>query len=199
MVDEQKEAELDFSKQKLEEQNNEDKETLRMSKISLILDNYNDIFSDFDPRSYNERAISKDFLFEAKSAAREKSLGIIELSLLVPKNLRNESVEAIIKKRLREHFKKHNEEVHKEIKKIKRKGIRFILAGVSLGFIATLISAVLDMNAILKSGLLTLLEPASWFTIWNGLDNLFFIPFQIKEELKFYEKMVKATITFQGY
>ena len=32
--------------------------------VSLVLESYNDIFSDFDPRNYSERALSDDFLIE---------------------------------------------------------------------------------------------------------------------------------------
>ena len=50
--------------------------SLREGNISLILDSYNDMFSDFDPRSFSERALSDDFLSECKRAARDKDIGI---------------------------------------------------------------------------------------------------------------------------
>ena len=49
---------------------------LKKSEISLSLDNYDDIFSDFDPRPFSQRALSDDFLIEAKKASRDKVSGI---------------------------------------------------------------------------------------------------------------------------
>ena len=35
---------------------------LREGNISLVLDSYDDLFSDFDPRDYSQKALSDDFL-----------------------------------------------------------------------------------------------------------------------------------------
>jgi hypothetical protein len=174
------------------------KELVRQSKISLILDDYNDIFSDFDPRSYAERALSHDFLLEAKNAARDKELGMIELSFLVPRHLRNHGAEMVIKKRLRDHFKGHHDKLHAEMKLIRRKGIMFAIVGTIIGVGATFL-AISDVSQIIKSACLILLEPASWFSIWSGLDHIFFYSQPIKNELVFYEKMTKAPVNFQDY
>lgn len=56
----------------VEEGNTGIKEIIDKAEISLVLDTYDDIFSDFDPRPYGERALSSDFLDEAKKAARDK-------------------------------------------------------------------------------------------------------------------------------
>lgn len=56
----------------------------RQGNISLILDSYDDIFSDFDPRPFSEKALSDDFLVECKRAARDKDRSVVELKLLVP-------------------------------------------------------------------------------------------------------------------
>ena len=82
----------------------------REGNISLILDSYDDIFSDFDPRSYSEKALSDDFLEECKKAAKDKEERP-ELRLLVQKNKRDYKDEIRIKKRLREHFQRHYKEL----------------------------------------------------------------------------------------
>src|SRR3989338_1167827 len=93
---------------------------LSKAQISLMMKSYNDIFSSFDPRSFGLRALSDDFLIEAKKAALDKE-GALELSFMIPKNERNFEHEVLIKKRLRDHFKRHYMLVESE-KKIKRKG-----------------------------------------------------------------------------
>lgn len=191
MYDEQKEA----PEETLDEKK---KDLLKQSKISMILNNYDDIFSDFDPRSFTDRALSHDFLLEAKNASHDKSLGTIELSFLIPSHLRNTGEEFVIKKRLHDHFRKHQEELKREIKHTKMRGLRFAITGACLGAIATFIT-VASINTVLKSALVILLEPASWFSIWTGFDYIFFVPHTEKTELAFYQKMEKAQITFHGY
>ena len=81
--------------------------SFKEANISLILDSYEDIFSSFDARRHSEKALSTDFLDEAKRASRDKDSGSIELKLLIPKNKRQLGEEIIIKKRLKRHFQHH--------------------------------------------------------------------------------------------
>ena len=93
--------------QEAEKEIQEDVALMREGNISLILEEYNDIFSDFDPRPYEHKALSDDFLTECRKAARDKDVHELELRLLMPKEIRNLDDEAKIKHRLHEHFHKH--------------------------------------------------------------------------------------------
>ena len=72
---------------------------LQLSEISLIIDTYDDIFSDFDPRPYSQRALSDDFLLEARKASKDKVSGTFELNFLIPSHLKNKVHVVMIKKR----------------------------------------------------------------------------------------------------
>ena len=185
-------------KKEILEDNEKQLALFRASKISIILDDYNDLFSDFDPRSYAIRAISHDFLQEARSAAKDKALGQIELDFLVPLRLRSFKDEATIKKRLRDYFKKHHDSVHQEVKTIRKRGAIMAFVGALLGVFATFANVLL-INDFFRSALIILLEPASWFLIWTGFDHIFFVTSPKKQELSFYEKMMHAPINFTGY
>ena len=76
-------------------------------EISLRLEHYDDIFSDFDMRPYSKRALSVDFVDEIRRASLDKDHSGIELSISVPENTRSESEESTIKERLAGHFEKH--------------------------------------------------------------------------------------------
>lgn len=177
-----------------------DKERLlKLSEISLWLDTYDDIFSDFDSREYSQRALSDDFLFETKKASRDKASGTIQLSFLVPKDKRNLSTETIIKKRLREHFKKHYHQQKNEVQKETNKGIFFTLIGIILMLVsAYLVFKIKDKNLLLTF-VLTLFEPGGWFFFWQGLTLALFETKDKKTELVFYEKMTKCDIQFYSY
>ncbi|MFA5019677.1 MAG: hypothetical protein WC533_01115 [Candidatus Pacearchaeota archaeon] len=170
-----------------------------MSNISLMLNSYDDIFSSFDPRHDSEKALSVDFLDEAKRASRDQVSGDIELRLLIPKKLRDINREKAVKKRLREHFQKHHSQIRKQYRKIIANGIIFITTGVLIMLMATFISFKLSVDNFLGHFLIIFLEPGGWFFFWEGLYQIIFDSKQKKPDLDFYEKMAGATIHFLSY
>jgi len=173
-------------------------ELLKQSEISLILDTYDDVFSDFDPRPYHERALSDDFLVEAKRAAKDGGENI-ELRFMIPKALRKTSDEEMIKKRLHEHFRRHHHLLHKEKKQVLRQGFSFIISSIFLLLITTLLVLDYPENNFFRSFMIILMEPAGWFLIWEGADLVVFEAKKKKPELDFYEKMAKCEIVFSEY
>jgi hypothetical protein len=184
----QKQQEIsDAEKQKL----------LQLSEISIIIDTYDDIFSDFDPRPYDARSLSDDFISVVRKAARQKG-SKIELKVMVPEQLRKPELESVIKKRIKAHYRSAAEQLRKDVEKTRQKGGLFILAGVVILTLAVaLLSAVPEGFA--QTFLLFLLEPAGWFTIWNGFDYLFIQPASRKDEHEFYAKLANSEITFVPY
>jgi hypothetical protein len=169
---------------------------LLQKNISLVLDDYNDIFSDFDPRSYSERALSDDFLSECRKASRDKKDGEIEIRLLVPAQKRDISDEIKIKRRLKDHFLKHLIEKEKEQAQSRREGAIWFVIGAIFVFIASLLYS---NKGLLCSFLFILLEPAGWFTMWSGLEKIFFDTKKKSPELEFYRKMAHARMQFFDY
>ena len=180
-----------------EEKESEVKHIMNQTEISLVLDTYDDIFSSFDPRLYNERALSDDFLAEAKKAARDKQ-DSLELHLLIPKSKRNSADESLIKQRLKEHFRHRHALAKDKLSRHKKKALVLIIAGTLIGFVAVAVS-LSEINTILKHTAEILLSPASWFTIWTGFEHLTFLPENYVETELFYSKMIDAHITFTGY
>jgi len=72
-----------------------------VSKIIFSLDDYGDLFSDFDPRYYSKKAISDDFLTELRRSIKSKRFEAVELKLVLEDSKRDRKDEAAIKKRLR--------------------------------------------------------------------------------------------------
>ena len=170
------------------------------AEISLILDDYEDIFSDFDPRPHSQRALSVDFLEEAKRATREQRDGGFELGILVPAVRRRLEKESIIKGRLKEHFKKHANILDKEKRGVLKQGITFFVFGILFMFFAAYILVYYRTNlGLIKEFLVVLLEPGGWFLFWEGLDLMIFETKRIRPDLDFYKKMTKAEINFNHY
>jgi hypothetical protein len=176
---------------------------LREGNVSLILESYNELFSDFDPRNYSERTISDDFLIECKRAVIDKPNEEFELRLLMPKSKRNLNDEFRIKKRLKDHFQKHVSEKQKEVNNIIRNGLLL----TAIGFILMISGAWFIFSRFMEgtfiASVLTItLEPAGWFFFWEGLAKTFFIYEEHekkKRDLDFYKKMSRAQIYFLSY
>ncbi len=199
---EQKTEEKQAQKQKREVQSTlagEEKEKLlKLSEISLWIDTYDDIFSDFDPRPYNQRAISDDFLNELMKATRSKKTGKIEIRFLVPTKIRSTHQEARIKKRLQEYFHHKMNLVKQERKELIMHGLRFSAIGIVFMIIATILLSRKVEN-ISTNFLIILLEPAGWFLFWNGMDTLIYRVKAKNPEHDFNKNMAKAEITFMNY
>jgi len=177
--------------------NKKEEEILKEGNISLILDSYEDIFSDFDARpSYIEKALSADFLDECKRAAKEKEEGV-ELRFMVPKHKRNTSHEYEIRKRLRNHFQKHFKEKERERKILKRKGGAWFLFGIIIIVLGA--QFLYDKAGLLFRVLFTMAEAGGWFISWEGLGKLLADYKEKSPDYDFYRKMAKAKIYFLNY
>ncbi len=171
---------------------------IEASRISLFLDSYDDIFSDFDGRSYIKRSLSNDFLSEAKRASMEKGEGV-ELHLLVQKKDRSNSTEAVIKRRLKDHFKHHADKLRKEKKNIIKRGIKYIIFGTILMLVAAWFAFEFGEGSFWVTFFIIVMEPGGWFLFWEGFDMVLFESKTNKEEFDFYHKMARADISFMGY
>ena len=171
---------------------------LEMSQIGILLDNYDDIFSDFDPRHYSQRSLSDDFLSEAKKVSRDKQSDKLELDFLVPKALRDLKMEATIKKRLRDHFNKHMHQLHTEIKTKRAKAAVLALTGMLMMLAATYIYSY-EAGGFFSRFLFVLMEPTGWFMTWFAFDQFFYANEIKKTEFDFYRKMSKCEIGFSSY
>lgn len=168
---------------------------LMIHNISIWLDTYDDIFSDFDFRPYAERAFSDDFISEVKKVCREKKESVNEVKLYLPENKRNVNDEKIIGKRLSFFFKNNHTEFLKLSRKLILKGSLSTLIGFILMLIASYIASLRSSDFMINS-LLIFLEPSGWFLVWTGLEILFYSSKKNKKDLDFFSKLSKSKITF---
>jgi hypothetical protein len=170
----------------------EKKESARVIKIWL--DSYDDIFSDFDPRPFAKRALSDDFIAEATKVSKESDATIDELRLFLPENVRDGEKEAIITKRLEEHFKEHYRLGMQSKRKRIAKGFIMFGAGVALMMLASYVG-LHKSDKLGLSFLFVIIEPSGWFFVWTSLESLFNAS-RTKPELEFYTKLLESKTTF---
>lgn len=183
-----------------EEIKEREREIVAMSEVSLVIDNYDEIFSSFDPRPFSQRALSVDFLDEARRATRELRDDAFQLRFLLPAEERRLERESIIRRRLKEHFKKHHDLLEKDRKEVVRQGILFLAFGFLCMFLGAFVLFHYGHNvSLLKEILVVVFQPAGWFLFWEGLDLIIFSAKEKKPDLEFYRKMTKAEIIFMHY
>jgi len=169
----------------------------QVNNVNFWLEDYSDIFSDFDHRSYLQRALSFDLLCELKRATREVKDGV-KLNFYLHHKKRNKSNEKLIEERLVDHFSKHYHILRYERNKVIYTGLAFILFGVILMFGAAYLLHG-DASTLFLAFLIILLEPGGWFLFWEGLDLVVFDADNLKPDLKFYKKMNDGFIFFHSY
>jgi len=171
---------------------------LKKAEISLWLDHYDDIFSDFDPRPYSQRALSQDFIEEAKRASRDKKADV-RLSFLISEKMRDQKIENGIRKRIQDHFRKHYDEFRKEKRNMILQGIIFMVIGIMFMVTATYIIFTTGENSFLFHFLVILFEPAGWFFFWEGLNLIVFDSKKLDEDILFHKKLSECEVIFVPY
>lgn len=170
---------------------------LKLAEVSILLDSYDDIFSDFDPSAYSERTLSDDFIL-AKKFSKNKIGNKISLRLLLSANKRNEQEEKVIIKRLHSYFKGVHEQLETEVRKTNTRGWILTLIGIAVMIAASYISFMKPEKYPVHL-LLVLFEPAGWFLLWAGLDHLANSSKETKKDIDFCAKMIKSKINFLTY
>ena len=163
--------------------------------ISIWLDGYDDLFSDFDARPIGERNVSEDFLHELQNVSAEAERPVHELCLLLPAARRSPESEKMITRRLHTMFRENYQYYQGEIRRQRRRGIAFLTGGMMVLILATYISYVTP-DKFFMHALLVVLEPAGWFSIWNGFESLFSSTKRENPDLVFFARIHKAVIRF---
>jgi hypothetical protein len=176
----------------------EKKELLSKSELSIWLDEYDDIFSDFDSRPIDERSLSDDFLVEVRKMVREKPTGSISLKLLIPAGKRKKEIEAVAIKNLHTYFRHAATAIHNEMRKTRQRGILLSVLGFVF-MIGTAYVVSISSRSFFFIALQIVLEPSGWFMVWTGMDNIFYNTRRRKPNLEFNIKMAHAEIIFVTY
>jgi len=158
--------------------------------IQVALDNYQDMFSDFDTAPYSHRTISNDFLNEVERRYVETKPGEFEVRFTLPAKERDAKVEAVIKKRLKDYFVMKLKEKEAEIDKKKRTSVVRLAAGVLIMAVA------FELPFSHTTAVSNIISVPGWFFLWSGFEHLFDIPGRLLEKRQFFLRFSKAKYHF---
>lgn len=168
-----------------------------IKEISIAIDTWDDIFSDFDPRPLSDREISEDFIAELKKRYRETKMGNYLVTIYAPVALKDDKAEKTVIQRLKRHFKYQSLQRQKELNAIRLRGVIFVIFGIAcLGFL-TLITFLQRFSELTIEILGIIFMPLGWFGIWEGFSKIVDTsPIFLQEEILF-NKLSKADYRFR--
>ncbi|MEI7946272.1 MAG: hypothetical protein WCJ02_06225 [bacterium] len=167
-----------------------------LKEISLILDVWDDIFSDFDPRPLDERAVSEDFINELKKRYLETPKGALLISFYAPKSLKDDQSEQMVIRRLRKHFRDKTLQAKRDIYRMRARGAVFVFVGMLSLISITLISYFNLVKDLAIRLLEILFVPLGWFGIWEGFSKIINASPLLVNEHELYHKLSNAEYQF---
>lgn len=168
-----------------------------LREIAVVIDTWDDIFSDFDPRPLSDRILSGDFVDELKKRYKESKGGNLAITIYAPVTLKNSESERMVTNRLRKNFRYKFLQKKKVIRLIRMRGIIFVIIGIcSLGFL-TLATYYKFLNELKLQIISIILMPLGWFGIWEGLSKLIDTSPVVIQDEKLFQKLSKAAYHFK--
>lgn len=165
--------------------------------ISIAIDSWDDIFSDFDPSPLERRNLSEDFLHELRKRYRETPRGSFALTIYCPENLKDDVSEKLVIKRLKQYFKFRQLEYQKEINGAVGRGVLFVVIGACFLATLTLLTYYKLFSALAIELLGIILMPLGWFGVWEGFSRIIEPRPLLKKDLELFTKLAKAAYKFR--
>lgn len=168
-----------------------------LNEISLAIDSWDDVFSDFDPSPLEHRVLSEDFLIELKKHYRETPRGNFIITIYAPVALKDDVSERLVVKRLKQYFKFRHLTAQKEVNVCVKKGIVFVIGGIGFLSSLTLITYYQLFTKLVIELLSIVFMPLGWFGIWEGFSRIIEPAPFLKQDLELFNKLSKATFKFR--
>lgn len=170
-----------------------------LSEVAIVIDNWDDIFSDFDPRPLIERTVSGDFIEELKKRYRETKVGKYAITLYVPEILKNPNSERMVRQRLKKHFQYLYLVEKKNLQRLRMRGAAFILLGISSLSILTIVTYYAVFQELILELIGIILMPLGWFGIWEGFSKIVDTSPTLLRRRQLFHKLATASYCFRYY
>jgi hypothetical protein len=168
-----------------------------INAISIAIDTYDDIFSDFDPRDLTQRDLSEDFIIELTRRHRQDIKGKYDVVLVAPKSIEDPVAEKKIISRLNRYFNLKHARYVKAIKHIRMRGLLYIVSGMALLIAFALLTYYKKLDPLTREVAGIMFVPLGWFGIWEGFSKVVDIPFRLESDTQVYRKLSRATYKFE--
>jgi hypothetical protein len=169
----------------------------QLSGLSLWIDDFDDIYSDFDSRHFLKRRVSEDFLHEVQLAVANRVVPATTLVLFLPAEKRNTEIERNIVTSLHNFFEQQLHRLQEKYRSTFNSGMLLLLSGVLITALNFLLSLKFEQH-ISFSLVRIILEPCSWFITWIGLEKLYYDLRKLRKEKARFQNLAQLKIHFQS-
>lgn len=170
--------------------------TIDLREMSMAIDVWDDIFSDFDPRSLAERTVSEDFINELKRRCRQTRRGSYIISFYAPVVLKDDKTERVVIHRLKEHFKHRTLSLKKEVLSMQTRGVIFVIIGIIFSVFLVFSTYYNFFSALTLRILEIIFMPLGWFGIWEGCSQIVDAFPIFSKEVSLFDKLSRAEYRF---
>ena len=168
-----------------------------INAISIAIDTYDDIFSDFDPRDLTQRDLSEDFIIELMRRHRQDPKGKFDVVLVAPKSIEDPSAEKKIVSRLNRYFHQKYARYKRSINDIRIRGLIYIASGMALLITLALLTYYKKLETLMLEIVGIMFMPLGWFGIWEGFSKIVDMPFKLESDTQVYRKLSRAAYKFE--
>jgi len=164
------------------------------SSADFWLDNYQEMFSTFDPAPYERRMISQDFIEAVMRRFPEGSEEDIHLRISVPRSKRSTKTETVVVRRLKTYFRKMADRYEKTLQADQRRGAIYFVAGCIL--LLAFVWVGMNLESLISQLLGVVFLPLGWFGIWEGTSKILSAPEKYHKKLFLYNELATAKYEF---
>lgn len=165
-------------------------------QIAVSLDDYNDVFDDWDPSPFKKRDIESEFHDYIVDSSEDIPLREpIELCLYVPEQLRDTAKEQMLRAALKIHFEFLQERMQKESRQDQKRAISYV--AMAIGFLGV---GILSLRGIYDNVVLQIINEGlfigGWVFLWEAFTLMAFDLRRIGNNVKAYKRFLQAVIRF---
>lgn len=165
--------------------------------IEIGLDQYADIFDEWDPAPFKRRSLDPDLELYLKGSSEEIPLRHpIELMFLMPAGSRNEALEQAARHGIRNSIAFKMYLLRKELKKTQFRLVRYVL----LGFVFLWAGQIFPdrfgetmLTSLLAEGIFI----GGWVFLWEAVSLFFFTDLELYERYRAYKRLLNAPVFFR--
>jgi hypothetical protein len=165
--------------------------------IEVGLDQYADIFSQWDSAPFKRREIDPDLKLYLEGSSDEIPFRYpVELCFMIPTGNYNQQIEKETRKGLENSFVFKLYLIKKELKKTNTQMLRFIMIGFVCLWVAATFSDRFETNRLV-SILFEGLSITGWVFLWEAVSLFFFTNRELYHRYQTYKRLQNAPVIFR--
>jgi hypothetical protein len=165
--------------------------------IEAALDQYTDIFSEWDPAPFKRRELDPDLRLYMEGSSDEIPFRYpIELCFTLPAGKRDEAMEHEVRQGLKNSISFQLYLLKKEVKLTNARTLRYIIAGFGTLWVARVLSEVSETNtvfAVFTDGLFI----GGWVFLWEAVSLFFFSNRDLYQQYRTYQRFRQSPVIFK--